>query len=149
MSDFTLIIIKSPSVGRGDGPSILRDLLETCNISLYKFRPWVICHTTWSVLDPDALPYIGTKVKPSWICLFKNNQDERSSFEKISDYSGSSERSGWRPKHLRYKYIKHILLELNPFDDVVRITDPDRLSLECKLLFNDFDIEDLIRGKEI
>lgn len=142
-SRYSLVIIRAMTIGRGHGPSVLSDILDTCDVSLIKMRQWVICDTTWNVIGDGPICSSG-KIFPSWICLFKSTLDLDIS-RSLFDILGPNELDRCLPHHVKYKYKKSCFPSLESTDNVLRITDGNRLELECMTLFENFDL-DIFRG---
>lgn len=138
-----LVIIKPMSVGRGDGPAILTELLDKCNLALYKFRSWIICDNTWSAVlnDIHHRTVKSEEGKHSWVCLFKSRDPSLDPTEQLNALCGPEEMKQWQSDHLRYRYSAYKQLGplTSPSDTVVHIAPADRVILEACLLFTSFD----------
>lgn len=153
---YTVIVIKPLSIGRGDGPHILEDLLTQLPLSLRKFRTWNMCSTTWNVLKDISM---GTPAEFSWsqtvsggfysnevwVGLFTHKDRSTDPTELLRDIWGPEEMRLWKTSDLRYKYsaFKTQGLTTHPADTVVYISPAEKSNLIANLLFNKFDEEDL------
>lgn len=132
----SLLIIKPLSIGRGDGPKILSDLLKNCPIVLTQFREWKICNQTLLALcNSDKLDYEQETIYlsrsvPSWICQFDSTTTEEHPVDILEQYCGPLERTEWTSKTLRFKFNK----SNHPTDTVVHIASKERTLLEISLL---------------
>lgn len=146
---FSTIIIKSFSVGRGDAPNILEDLLSHLPISLRMFRSWRICdnsiHALSKVvgLDDTPLDYETEKISAlrpvhSWCCVFTHMDRETDPTDLINDFCGPVDAKVWVHGSLRHTYG---LKSLNPADNVIHVSTPQRAEYEAKILFMNFDKE--------
>lgn len=139
-------MIKPLSIGRGDGPLILEDLLKYCPVKLIAFREWPVCSTTWSTLvnlskgtaaEDDVLADIKDhKNLTSW-CLVLEHQDGSDPTEKLLDYCGPPLREKWERHHLRMRYSSYRSrgAAAHPLDSVVYIAPPEKRDLIRLLLF--------------
>jgi hypothetical protein len=147
---YSLLMIKPMSVGRGDAPFILEDLLENCPISLRLFRQFVVCDNTLMLLTKPVGPHHSTldyeqeKIHPprhipSWICLFTHLDRQTNPRPMLDDYCGPLDRGAQLRSHLRSRYQKSPFLA----DDVVHLTASARAKHEATLLFHDFHDDNL------
>ena len=143
--NYIVAVIKPLSVGRGQGPFILQDILDNNDLSLVKFRPWTICNTTWKALadisvdtdssfiaDPELVSSVDRK---AWICLFREPEDIPSQIAWFRDYVGPNNPREWTKKHLRFRYSA----SNHASDNVVYLSPPGKEELVDQLLFQNFD----------
>ena len=151
MTSYTIVIIKPLSIGRGDGLSILEDILHVCDVSLRSIHQTHICDTTWKALfevskntvaefkHENAFP--NNHHRHSWICVFTDKLRQTNPTEKIRAYCGCEDMNLWTIAHLRYKYSAYSRLgkTTHPSDTVVYIAPSEKISLISKILIRDFD----------
>ncbi len=141
----SLLIIKPLQIGRGQGPGILSDILNTSPLSLVSFRSWRICDTSWKALATDVagvksdIDYELEKIHairtiPSWICLFESTDSVSGPVDILNDICGPLNSSEWKPHHLRYKYSSD-----HRTDSVFHISKPERVDFESSVLFVEFN----------
>lgn len=149
---YSLFMIKPLSIGRGDGPAILKDILKDCPVSLRFFRNWSICDTTLFALSQSKglsegqLRYEDEVIHSqrqglSWICLFTHKDRVTDPTDILNAYCGPENYREWLPHHLRYRYggFAKIGKTAHASDTVVYIAKADRTEYESNLLFLDFD----------
>lgn len=157
ISPYAVLVIKPLSVRRGDGPRILRDLLDDCNLVLVKIREWNICPTTWDAIwniskDTESEftwtdKFINDSTCNScWILVLKSKDITKDVLDVLNSYCGSSEDLlTWKSDHLRYKYSPYSSqgLTLRKYDNVVYINPKGKQKLIADLLFPRFDEKDI------
>lgn len=149
---YSLLTIKPMSVGRGDAPQILADILKDCPVSLRMFRVWPICDTTLiglcrtKGLHDSGLDYEVEKIHParkvdSWVCVFTHLDRETDPTPILNEYCGPLDPTKLLPQHLRHKYGGYTKVgrTAHASDTVVHITKTERLDYEGMLLFMEFD----------
>lgn len=143
---FTVLIIKPVSVGRGDAPAILHDILHNTPVALRGFRVWRICDTSWKALclNSSSLDYNTEKLNagrsvPAWICLLTHLDRVTDPVPVLEKYCGPFDSDQWLPKHLRYRYSHHA----HDIDTVVHISGIERAEYEASILFEKFNKEDI------
>lgn len=148
---YSLVLIKPLTVGRGQAPLILEDILSHGTTSLRCFREWEACATTWRVLYPDPIVAdahieicptgIGRKI---WVGLFTHLIPTKSSDLTLDEIIGPKDPILHKPHHIRYKY-KPVNRIPHPADDVIHVSAPERTMFEAMLLFRNFNEEEFNR----
>lgn len=122
-----LFIIKPFSVGRGDAPRILEDILAHSDLVLLRFRVWSLCLTTLTVLsqiqDWDDARFQAEKQSVAggrhvWICHVGSLSSSVSAHASLLAIFGPEHRNEWERHHLRYQYALS-----NPPNPTTRILD--------------------------
>lgn len=140
-------MIKPMSVGRGDAPKILEELLDKLPITLRLFRSWSVCNMTLTALcEVSDLKYDDEKIhlgrgKDSWVGIFTHIDRISDPTSFITEYCGPLDPTNWQSHHLRKRYSAYTWLgkSAHPSDTVVHISRPDKVELESSLLFLNFD----------
>jgi hypothetical protein len=152
--NYSLVIIKHLSIGRGHGPFILSDILRKAPVSLRMFRHWKICDTSLKALCTNTracdtyLSYnlesdSGMSLRPSWICLFTHLDRSSDPHPILDDVLGRYD--GYHPRSafgIRHNYCPTTNTVHN-CDTVVHLTDPLRNEYEASILFKDFKEADI------
>ena len=136
-----IAIINALSIGRGDGPNIVQDILSSPEIVLVSLRPWRMCANTLAALraiedrDAKACPLVSGKVV--WVCEFGSLDPEISAYTTLNARFGPEPMDQWLGTHLRWRYSSYKTLRnaTNRSDTVVHITNPTKISLIRDLLF--------------
>jgi nucleoside diphosphate kinase len=144
---FSLVVIKPLSVGRGEAPDILNNILMHCPVSLRMFREWTLCRTTLEVLmqGPHAPVFLLDNRSPCWVCLFTHNDRVSNPTPLIAEYVGSTDPWEVQPNTLRHQYggFTRFGITAHPSDNVVHLADDNRAELEALLLFTQFNVLDV------
>lgn len=136
----TLVVIKHMSVRRGDGISILRDILRLTSCHLLDIYSTYICETSYKALCTDTKAYPATMSSRDfspgvinslvWVCTVEITDSEKSIYDELIRVCGPVNKKEWINSHLRYKYSSHYSKD----DDVVHITHPLRYNYEKSIL---------------
>lgn len=150
---YSVCLIKPSTIGRGDGPDVLSDMLDKGDLSLLKFKAWNVCSTTWSSLEEiskdteSALVYkdeirASGRASEAWACLVSTRRDEHPTIV-LNRIFGPNSFDQWRKNHLRYKYSAFSRLGkiTHPSDTVVYIAPEGKEPLIASLLFVNFEEE--------
>ena len=153
---YTVFVIKPLSVGRGDGPEILEELLEKGNLVLHKIRPWDVCNNTWHALwdisqDTESEfewvdRFTRTTFRKCWVLLLTHKDKITDPTDFLNEYCGPVDKiMKWKKHHLRYKYSSFAIqgLLMSKYDDVVYISPKGKQKLIADLLFTKFDEKDI------
>lgn len=153
---YTVVVIKPLSIGRGDGPKILEELLEKGNLILHKIRSWNICLNTWSAIWDisqgtesefewtDRL--VNSSFRNCWVLLLTHKDSTTDPVDFLNEFCGpAGDILKWKKNHLRYKYSAFAIqgLLVSKYDDVVFIAPKGKQNLVANLLFKKFNEKDI------
>ena len=144
----SLVIIKPMSVGRGDGPGILANLLNYKDISLVRFHAVPILEKNWERLAApkgphkvDLDPLIEVKHSlsphPAWVCLFTSNDRETDPYDKLIELCGERNPVTWKSSDLRYIFsglTERSSRSTHPCDTVFHISPSSRALFDLSIL---------------
>jgi len=155
---YTVVVIKPLSIGRGDGPKILEELLEKGNLVLHKIRSWDVCLNTWSAIwdisqgtesEFEWVTKLTTaSFRQCWVLLLTHKDQVTDPADFLNDYCGPSNNNlKWKKHHLRYKYSAFAIqgLLMSKYDDVVYISPRGKQNLVATLLFSKFNEKDILK----
>ncbi len=146
VTPFSVVVIKSMSIGREDHYHILGDLLRNCPVNLRMSRWWKICANTRAVLAKTSPHTVFLNDnRPSWILLFTHLDRVTDPYTFLSQYVGDDDRRKVLPGTLRNCYAGYQKQgeAAHMADDVVYLSKPDRADFDANLLFNRFDVKDI------
>jgi hypothetical protein len=151
-------VIKPLSIGRGDGPKILEELLEKGNLILHKIRSWNVCNNTWYALwniskeTESEFEWVdrfsNASFRNCWVLLLTHKDQITNPVDFLNDYSGPVDKIlQWKKHHLRYKYSAFAVQGLltSKYDDVVYISPRGKQNLVANLLFSKFNEKDFLK----
>jgi len=153
---YTVVVIKPLSIGRGDGPKILEELLEKGNLVLHKIRSWNICLNTWEAIwniskDTESeFEWVerlaNSSFRNCWVLLLTHKDRVIDPVDFLNECCGPvDDILKWKKCHLRYKYSAFSIqgLLMSKYDDVVYISPKGKQNLVANLLFSKFDEKDI------
>ena len=146
---YAVVMIKPLSVGRGQGPHILENILVNTNVVLRKFRPWRICNNTWLALEAisqntESAFSMKSELEAgtgrnAWVCLFKAVNESVDPRTELNELFGPNDPKKWLRHHLRHRFsaISHTA------DNVVYMAPVGKEELVAQLLFENFSESDV------
>ena len=148
---YSLVIIKSLSIGRGHGPEILSKILSSAPVSLRMMREMKICENSLKALTVPVGPYesnldFDTEVVncyrnvPSWVCIFTHIDRTTDPTDILRSLFGPIDKTRWLHMHLRFGYGG---MSPHPSDTVFHLSDIERREYESSILFTDFSEESI------
>ena len=151
-TNYCVLVIKPMTIGRAEGPLVLKDLLSTGDFRIVRKTPFNMCRNTWIALEDISrgtesefgfesfIKNTSTRDRVSWVMIVKHRDGVTDPTDLLNKLLGPVDPSKWKYSHLRYKYARVGNCSL---DDVAFVSPKSKANLTAMILIKDFKEEEI------
>jgi hypothetical protein len=151
-ASYCVLVIKPMTIGRDEGPLVLKDLLSTGDFQIVRMMPSNVCRNTWLALEDISrgtesefsfgsfITNTTARDRVSWVMIIKHRDGITDPTDLLNKHLGPTDPSKWTYSHLRLKYAR---LGNRSLDDVTFVSPKGKANLTAMILIKDFKEEEL------